>query len=297
MFQDSDSYNQYVDLSFSNGVRVWMKREDLLHSEISGNKFRKLKYNFARARSEKAQTLLTFGGAYSNHIAATAAAGRIAGIQTVGVIRGEELETKFLKNPTLRKAHEDGMKLYFVSRSEYRKKNDPFFLNQLKYLFGDFYLVPEGGTNALAVKGCEEIVKKEDLHYDYICVAVGTGGTISGVVNASDDENQQILGFPVLKGDFLSKDIRKFVRKNNWQLLTEYHFGGYGKYSNELLAFIADFESRTSIPLDPIYTGKMMFGICDLIKKGFFKQDSTILAIHTGGLQGWNDTIRIKPSL
>ncbi|MGQ8868276.1 1-aminocyclopropane-1-carboxylate deaminase/D-cysteine desulfhydrase [Myroides sp. TSA_177.3] len=280
-----------VERSFSNGIELFIRREDLLHPEVSGNKFRKLKYNMEAAVSEGHRQVLTFGGAYSNHIAATAAAGRIVGMQTIGVIRGEEIQENYRENPTLKKAEEDGMRFKFVTRTEYRTKDSTAFLAKLAEEFGDFYLVPEGGTNEKAIKGTEEILKEEDRIYDYVCCAVGTGGTIAGIVNRSF-LHQQVIGFPALKGDFLMKEIKKYVNKENWRLETAYHFGGYAKYNADLLQFIRHFERDTGILLDPIYTGKLLFGIFDLIEQNQFKKDSKILAIHTGGLQGWNEKIK-----
>lgn len=293
MFKEYEIPNEKVVLPFPDGIELYIKREDLLHAEISGNKFRKLKYNIQEAIHLGKKKLLTFGGAYSNHIAATAAAGRLAGIETLGVIRGEELESKFMDNPTLRKAYADGMRFKFVSRADYRKKNEREFRANLTQEFGDVYVIPEGGTNLLAVKGCEEILKEQDAFFDVICCAVGTGGTISGLINTAS-EHQAILGFPALKGDFLFEDIRKFATRSNWDLILEYHFGGYGKCDGVLLDFLRDFELKTNIPLDPVYTGKMIYGIITLIGKGFFKPKTKILAIHTGGLQGKNETIMNK---
>src|SRR6218665_489671 len=179
-----ESFNQKIDISNDFGIEVYVKREDVLHSEISGNKFRKLKYNLTEARDLGFTKLLTFGGAYSNHIAAVAAAGKEFGFETIGVIRGEELQEKYLENPTLKKASENGMQFEFVTRTQYRDKNNVAFLDQLKNKFGDFYLIPEGGTNELAVKGCKEILTDNDKVFDFICCAVGTGGTISGIINS-----------------------------------------------------------------------------------------------------------------
>jgi 1-aminocyclopropane-1-carboxylate deaminase len=266
-------------------VKVFIRREDLIHPFVSGNKFRKLKYNLLQAKKENQHTLLTFGGAYSNHIAATAFAGKEHGFQTVGVIRGEELEAKIDENPTLQFAQDCGMKFEFVSRDTYRLKDTANFVEKLREKHGSFYLVPEGGTNEFAVNGCEEILNKADEDYDFICCAVGTGGTISGLINGSF-EGQKVLGFPSLKGDFLQKDIRNFAKNNNFSLLNEYHFGGYGKVTSELIEFINSFYKKNKIPLDPIYTGKMVFGVIDLIQKNYFPKNAKILLIHTGGLQG-----------
>ena len=279
-----ESSNQKINVENSN-ISLYIKREDLLHAIISGNKFRKLKYNLTQAKNENKEMLLTFGGAFSNHILAVAAAGKEHGFKTIGIIRGEELKYTVSENPTLQKAQDLGMIFEFVDREIYREKNNPKFIQQLVVKFGDFYLIPEGGTNDLAVKGCEEILTVNDEKFDYICCAVGTGGTISGLINCSKN-SQQVLGFPALKGDFLKEDICRFASKSNWDLVTEYHFGGYAKVSEELIQFINEFYQKHKIPLDPIYTGKMMFGVMDLIHKNYFPKNSKILVIHTGGLQG-----------
>jgi len=273
-----------------NSSTLYIKREDELHPFISGNKYRKLKYNLEEAVSQNQDTLVTFGGAYSNHIAATAAAGFENHFKTIGVIRGDELgidvKETIEDNPTLKYAKEHGMQFEFVSRSTYRNKNTLEFVNYLKKKFGYFYLIPEGGTNKFAVRGCEEILNSKDENFQVICSAVGTGGTISGIIN-STKKAQKVIGFPALKGDFLQHEIKKYViRSDNWSLNIDYHFGGYAKISEELVRFINKFKEETGIPLDPVYTGKMMFGIIDLMKKDFFEKGTKILAIHTGGLQG-----------
>ncbi|OEK09024.1 1-aminocyclopropane-1-carboxylate deaminase [Flavivirga aquatica] len=285
VFKIESSINQQIILPEERGVTLFLKREDEIHPFVSGNKYRKLKYNLQQAKKEDFKTLLTFGGAFSNHIAAVASAGENLGFKTIGIIRGEELEAKISDNETLSFAKKNGMQFKFISREVYRYKTSDSFLDSLKEEFGDFYLIPEGGTNSLAVKGCEEILVDKDNMFDFVCCAVGTGGTISGLINASKP-NQQILGFPALKGDFLKEDISKFATKANWNLITNYHFGGYAKINEDLVTFVNQFKADYNIPLDPVYTGKMMFGIMDLIDKGFFKKGSKILAIHTGGLQG-----------
>ncbi|WP_291102749.1 MULTISPECIES: 1-aminocyclopropane-1-carboxylate deaminase/D-cysteine desulfhydrase [unclassified Flavobacterium] len=277
--------NQQLSIKFLNSISLHIKREDLIHPIVSGNKFRKLKYNLIQAKAENKETLLTFGGAFSNHIAAVAFAGKEQGFKTIGIIRGNELREKILENPTLQFAQDCGMQFEFVSREEYRHKTEASFLEKLKHEFGDFYLVPEGGTNELAIKGCEEILTKEDAQFDFVCCAVGTGGTISGIIN-SILAHQKVLGFPALKGDFLNNEIRNFARNENWELITDYHFGGYGKVNPELIAFINQFYVDNKVPLDPIYTAKMVFGVMDLIQKNYFPENSKILLIHTGGIQG-----------
>ncbi len=277
--------NQNIHTIFPSNISLTIKREDLIHPFISGNKYRKLKYNLLQAKAENQGTLLTFGGAFSNHIAAVAYAGKESGFKTIGIIRGDELIDKIEGNPTLKFAQENGMQFEFVSREDYRLKSETDFLDNLRKKIGAFYLVPEGGTNALAVRGCEEILTSEDAEFNYVCCAVGTGGTISGISNSALP-NQKVLGFPALKGDFLQDEIRIFAKKHNWELITDYHFGGYGKVNLELIAFINQFFDENHIPLDPIYTGKMVFGVIDLIKKNYFPANSKILLIHTGGLQG-----------
>jgi 1-aminocyclopropane-1-carboxylate deaminase len=299
----SNSNNSFFDSNFiainqqillpileEKKVELFIKREDLIHPFVSGNKFRKLKYNLLEAKKLKKKALLTFGGAYSNHVVATAVAGKLAGFKTFGIIRGDELTKNFKQtleeNATLREAHENGMKLQFVTREQYRQKSSFGFIEKMKNKWGDFYLIPEGGTNCLAVDGCEEILIDEDSKFDYICSAVGTGGTISGLINSSK-KHQKIIGFPALKGNFLSEEIRKFIsRKKNWSLQKAYHFGGYAKHTEELIDFINTFKEETGVLLDPVYTGKMLFGILDLVKKDTFAEGSKILAVHTGGIQG-----------
>lgn len=284
------SFNQKIDFENPYKIELYIKREDVLHNEISGNKFRKLKYNLIEAKELGFTKLLTFGGAYSNHIAAVAAAGRDYGFETIGVIRGDELQEKYLENPTLKKAFENGMQFSFVSRTQYRDKTNADFLAELKQQFGDFYLIPEGGTNELAVKGCEEILTTDDDLFDFICCAVGTGGTISGIIN-SLQPHQKALGFPALKGDFLFDEIRKYAKNDRWDLITDYHFGGYAKINEQLKQFMDQFYKKYLITLDPVYTSKLTFGVIDLISKGYFKPYSKILLIHTGGLQGLQSNI------
>lgn len=284
------SFNQKIDYQNDYGIELYIKREDVLHDEISGNKFRKLKYNLDEAKRQGKSRLLTFGGAYSNHIAAVAAAGRDYGFETIGVIRGDELALKYQENPTLKKAMQDGMQFYFATRTQYRDKMNVVFLEKLQQQFGDFFVIPEGGTNQLAVKGCEEILTEEDEVFDFICCAVGTGGTISGIIN-SLQTHQKALGFPALKGDFLFDEIRPYAKNDQWNLILDYHFGGYAKVSDELRLFIKEFNQKYLITLEPIYTGKMAFGVLDLISKGKFPEKSKILIIHTGGLQGLHSNI------
>lgn len=295
-FHLEKSKNQDLILPFDSTISLSIKREDRIDDYVSGNKYRKLKYNIEAAKESGYSTLLTYGGAYSNHIAAVAKVGRVYGFKTIGVIRGEELQSKVDTNPTLIFAKANGMEFDFVTRADFRYKTTQGFQNKLRAKFGSFYNVPEGGTNKLAVKGCEEILIEGDTKFDYVCCSVGTGGTISGLINSAG-MHQKIIGFPALKGDFLKEDISKFATTNNWELNLDYHFGGYGKINEDLISFINQFKKENNVPLDPIYTSKMMYGIFDLVKKGYFKSHSKILAIHTGGLQGisgMNSVLRKK---
>ncbi|CAM1334842.1 1-aminocyclopropane-1-carboxylate deaminase/D-cysteine desulfhydrase [Tenacibaculum aestuariivivum] len=286
----SENQQLFLPVLEQKNIELFIKREDQIHPFVSGNKFRKLKYNVYEAKNQQKKTLLTFGGAFSNHIVATAVAGNLAGFKTIGIIRGNELGKNFektlVKNLSLKEAHQNGMKFKFVSREIYRNKASKEFIEGLKKEFGDFYLIPEGGTNNLAIKGCEEILGEQDNKFNYICSAIGTGGTIAGLINSAK-KHQKVIGFPALKGDFLQREIEQLVNKqNNWYLQTDYHFGGYGKYNQQLVRFINLFKEQTTVLLDPIYTAKMLFGIIEMIKNNQFIVNTKILVIHTGGLQG-----------
>jgi len=263
-------------------VRLFIKRIDKVHPFVSGNKWFKLKYNLIEAKKQGCNTLLTFGGAYSNHIAATSFAAKEKGFKSIGIIRGDE---HLPLNPTLCFAIENGMKLHYVSREYYKQKTNADFLKELKVKFGDFYLIPEGGTNELAIQGATEILDANDIQ-DYICCAVGTGGTIAGIINASNDK-QTVIGFPAIKGfEQLEKDIDNWTNATNYKSINDYVGNGYAKVNCELVNFINEFNTSHDIPLDAIYTGKMMLGIFDLVDKNYFPKGSSVLCIHTGGLQG-----------
>ena len=267
------------------GFEISIKRLDLVHPQISGNKFFKLKYNLLSAQQQGYKKLLTFGGAYSNHIAATAYAAQLFGFESLGIIRGEELASKPL-NTTLNTAQQFGMQLQFVTREAYRQKQSPTYLAQLQQDYPDYYMIPEGGTNPLAIQGCTEILSDTDRqNFDLICCAVGTGGTIAGLIEASHSQ-QQVLGFSALKGDFLSRELEHLTEKRNWEITDQYCCGGYGKTTPELLQFIRTFEHQHQIPLEQIYTGKMLLGLSDLVQQRTFTLDHRILVIHSGGLQG-----------
>lgn len=266
-----------------------IKREDLADRHIGGNKWRKLKYNLLQAREQQKNTLLTFGGAWSNHIYATAAAGKYFGFHTIGIIRGEAHNSL---TPTLQFAHDCGMQLEFIDRQTYRDRTSTQLLETLHKRHGDFYLLPEGGSNRLALKGCAEIVTGIESKFDVITVACGTGATLAGIISALD-AGQHATGFAVLKGaDFLIEDVSRMLAviehppADNWHIELDCHFGGYAKTSPELIAFVRQFKSDFGIELDAVYTGKMFYGLFELIKQGKFERGTRIIAVHTGGIQG-----------
>ncbi len=289
MFDQIAQTIPYQTIQVDSSTRINIKRLDQIHPQISGNKFFKLKYNFLEAQRLGYKKILTFGGAYSNHIAATAYAAHRFDFDSIGIIRGEELANKE-PNHTLKTAQQFGMQLHFVSREKYRLKDTEIFLKELQKQYPNTYIIPEGGTNDLAIQGCREILSEDDLaNYDVICCAVGTGGTITGLIEAST-QHQIILGFSALKGSFLKDEVAQLTNKRNWEILDDYCCGGYAKTNDELFEFIKNFERKYQIPLEYIYTGKMMLGIFDLIQKDYFPKNSRILVIHSGGLQGKNLT-------
>lgn len=289
LFEVNNATNQPY-ASFNNGdIILDIKREDLLHKEVSGNKLRKLKYSLIEAQSQGKRLLITFGGAFSNHIAATAAAGKIAGFETLGIIRGEELGVDLgqtlASNDTLATASSNGMELQFVSRTAYRVKNEASHLAQLRAIYPHAYIIPEGGTNELAVKGTEEILTATDKElYDIITVAAGTGGTAAGIINSAG-KNQHVVVFSALKGDFMRNEILKYTTRSDFRVINETAFGGYAKSSEALIDFMNARFRESGIPLDPIYTAKMIYGVEQMIESGVITGKSRILAVHTGGLQ------------
>lgn len=272
----------------TKSIELAVMRLDLIHPGVSGNKFFKLRHNLSQAKFEKKTTLLTFGGAYSNHIYATAEAANATGFRSIGILRGEPTSPL---NPTLVHAQSLGMELIFIDRASYRTKTSPSFLADLKDKLGEFYLIPEGGTNELAIKGTSEILGQSTDSYTHIGASIGTGGTFAGLAS-SLLPSQHLIGFSSLKGDFIHSEINLLLSKNNINpkgilgINTSYHFGGYGKYTSELVSFIWDFYQNFGIVTDPIYTGKLAFGIWDMIQKDEFPPSSKVLLIHSGGLQG-----------
>lgn len=267
-------------------VSLLLKRDDQIDTEISGNKWRKLKFNLIDARNKGFETILTFGGAYSNHIAATAAACKRFGFKSIGYIRGDELNKN--SNPTLQKAARDGMELRFISRSDYKERDNLPWIKTLEQQ-DRAYVIPEGGSNEQALKGVSALVQEIEEPFDCLVCPVGTGGTLAGLVRGINHE-QSIIGIASLKGsnylEQLITDLLPDVDTNHWNINHDYHFGGYAKFDDHLIDFMMSFSKRTGIPLDPVYTGKMMYGIFDLIRNDFFAEGTRIIALHTGGIQG-----------
>ena len=278
------SLNQLSLMGLQQPVNLLMLRLDLMDEVISGNKWFKLKLNLEQAKAQNKTKIITFGGAYSNHIAATAMACKLFNLESVGIIRGEEIE-----NHTLQQAKANGMQLHFVSRELYRNKEA--LMQWVSNLYNDekAYIVPEGGANQLGADGCVEINELIHIPFDYITLACGTGTTLAGITKALKG-NQQAIGFSALKGgDFLHHEIQQFLPEylhQKYSLQTDYHFGGYAKHNKVLLDFMQTFEQEQGVQLDFIYNAKMMFGVLDLISKNYFAENSTIVAVHTGGLQG-----------
>ena len=272
-------------------IKLFIKRDELIHPIIQGNKWRKLKYNLIEAHKINANTLLSFGGAYSNHLHALAYAGKQLGIKTIGIIRGEAPQ---VLNPCLQDMKNWGMQLKFVKRIDFKRKNSAEYINNLKQQLGDFYSIPEGANNALGKKGCAELL--EELHepYDIICCEVGSGTMLSSLIQNDNTPHTQYLGFAVMKNPQLDDDISNSLKilddstrqQPAWKINHAYHFGGFAKTTDELNHFIKTFKQQHNIQLEPVYSGKMLWGIFDLISKDHFKPDTKILAIHGGGLQG-----------
>ena len=294
-FQKLNSPIQFIDEI--DGVELWIKREDLIHKEVSGNKWRKLKYYLEDFNHSGKTEILTFGGAFSNHLAATATIGNLLGIKTRAIVRGDEVVT----NETLEFCRKQRMELNFISREDYRKRDDEVFINSIKSQYPDSYIIPEGGKGVLGIQGCTEILKEVESDFDVICCSAGTGTTFTGLMLSGYEANYEI--YPALKGGgFLKGEVLGYLKLYHTQFSTiedgkknenpdlliqeDYHFGGYGKIKPQLIRFMNQFYEDYQTPLDPVYTGKMMFGIVDRIKQGCYKKGVKILAIHTGGLQG-----------
>ncbi|MFB6874236.1 1-aminocyclopropane-1-carboxylate deaminase/D-cysteine desulfhydrase [Streptomyces sp. NPDC056323] len=276
-----------------HGVRLLLKRDDLIHPDLPGNKWRKLSLNL---RAAAGRTMLTFGGAYSNHLRATAAAGRLLGFPTVGVVRGDELAGRPL-NPSLARCAADGMTLHFVDRATYRAKGDPEILAGLLSLFGECCVVPEGGSNALAAQGCAELGRELRGAADVVAVACGTGGTLAGLA-AGLAPMQRALGVPVLRGGFLGDAVRGLQEEafggpaGAWSLDERFHFGGYARTTPALHAFADDFEQRHGLPVERLYVAKLLYALTELAGEGAFPPGTALAAVVTGSPQGASDSSR-----
>jgi len=276
-------------------IQLFIKRDELIHPVIQGNKWRKLKYNLINAQKNNSQTILSFGGAYSNHLHALAYAANQLGIQSIGIIRGEAPSPL---NPCLQDITDWGMHLKFITRIEYKQKNVAAFLKNLKQEFGEYYLIPEGGNNAEGKKGCAEILSELQDNYDFICCEIGSGTMFSSLIEHNTNPQTQLLGFAVMKNPQLDQDISDSLISlkkqpavstaisTHWKINHDYHFGGFAKTTNELNDFINTFKRDHNIQLEPVYSGKLLWGIFDLIQQDYFKPGSKLLAIHGGGLQG-----------
>ncbi|MFT4738951.1 MAG: 1-aminocyclopropane-1-carboxylate deaminase [Cyclobacteriaceae bacterium] len=284
----SETPTQLLDSPFlaAKGVRVLVKRDDLTHKTVMGNKWRKLKYNLQFAIDSSATGIATYGGAFSNHIAATAAACNLAGLQSVGIIRGDELNSN--SNPTLSLAAKDGMRLIFVDRIKYRELTST--LQMPPQVPKSFYVLPEGGTNELAIKGCSEILEEVKETFDIVCAPVGTGGTCLGLLKTITT-NQELYGFSALRGSWINKEFALLMEQYKitsprFKLFEDVKFGGYAKHNPTLIQFILGFRQEYDILLDPIYTGKMFYSVWDMVKNDQIARGTSLLLIHTGGLQG-----------
>lgn len=280
-----------TEIPLNKNIRLFLKREDLIHPEISGNKYWKLFYNVQNYLDKEPTNphIITFGGAFSNHIFAVSA----LKIQTLGIIRGDELAETWQQNPTLKRANQNGMQFRFVSRTDYRNKEE--LTENLQREFPEALIIPEGGTNFLAVEGIRFMLNEETKEFNYLCCAVGTGGTLAGTSKFAE-QNQKVLGFKAVKDDSLESNILQLSGQKNFELI-DASDSGYGKITDEDIEFINDFYAKFNIPLDPIYTGKMMRKIFELIDENYFPENSKILTFHTGGLQsiaGANNKLRKK---
>ena len=272
-------------------LSVQIKRDDLIDPIVSGNKWRKLKYNLRHVKAKGYKGIISFGGAYSNHIHALAYACFQHSINAIGIIRGED---HYAENFTLSQAKKWRMNLHFVDRMTYRQRDNSEYLQYLAKQYPDHFIIPEGGSNALALEGVAEVCAElnQQTQYDTLITPVGSAGTISGLI--SGDKNQHnILGIAVLKQQgYLETEVKNLLKASNhhltgnWQILNNYHDGGYAKFTPENLKILQDFSTKTDVPFEPIYSGKMVLALLDLIRTGYFKPHHRIVLLHTGGLQG-----------
>lgn len=296
MFDVSKSLLQKLELNELNtqNIELFVKRDDLIDAHVSGNKWRKLKYNVEQAKTLKKNGILTFGGAYSNHLVATAAACYKSGLKAIGIVRGDELTEN--SNPTLQQCADFGMELQFVSRLDYAARNEKSYQEELNFEFPNYLIVPEGGANYYGMIGCQEILKETPNDFDYVFVAQGTTTTSIGLA-LGIAEKTRLMVVPVLKGFDSLSEMKTLLRYTGFEssmiedvlanvtVLDDYHFGGYGKYTDELLDFMQNKYAETQLPLDPVYTGKVLFALQDWVLKNNLK-NKRILLVHTGGIQG-----------
>ncbi len=283
-----------TEITEDRKIELFIKRDDLIDPQVSGNKWRKLKYNLLQMQAVKSEQLVTFGGAFSNHLLATAALCNKAGIKCTGIVRGEELNAH--SNEVLRKCHELGMNLHFVSRTEYALRNEKLYQESIKEEFPNCFIVPEGGANYWGAVGCQEILMETSNDFDHVFVAVGTGTTSLGLL-LSKDEKTKIHAVPVLKGFDAFAELESLLLRSAFsedyieellqdlELHPDAHFGGYGKYDPELLKFMQSFYAQFNIPLDPVYTGKAMYALFQSVHQGKL-DNARVLFIHTGGIEG-----------
>ncbi len=276
----------------NEAIQVDMLRLDLIHPVVSGNKWYKLRHNIEYAIEQGHNTILTFGGVYSNHLSATAGAAKAYGLSSIGIVRGDEGQI----TETMHQCREMGMELYFISREDYKQKEDPEFLQELSEQLDNPYIIPEGGANENGRTGAEKIEWEIPEGYTHVCVSVGTGTTFIGLRNALPAD-VSLLGFaPMKQGNYLADEIRPFLKEgqdSNWALFDNWHFGGFGKSNDELVGFMNEFYQVNEIPLDVVYTGKMMYGVREMLAAGYFPEGARVLCVHTGGLQG-NSSARDK---
>lgn len=287
-FEKNSPLQQIHEQLFSeHKITVYIKRDDQIHPQISGNKWRKLKYNLRHAKEKGIEQILSFGGAYSNHIHALAHAGKEYDLKTIGIIRGEYDP----KNPTIKQAQAAGMTVRFINRSDYRKRHEQEFLDELEKQYPNTMIIPEGGSNKYALQGLSELVIEIPQHKaNYIICPCGSGGTSAGILKALAPQ-QKLISIAVLKkAEYLKQEIVNLAQTTDAQLafMTEFHQGGYGKITPALIDFISTFKAQHNIQLEPIYNGKMMMAFYQLVEQGYFPQNTTITLIHTGGLQGIN---------
>jgi 1-aminocyclopropane-1-carboxylate deaminase/D-cysteine desulfhydrase-like pyridoxal-dependent ACC family enzyme len=297
MFDTSNSLLQHLQdpNCLFQGAKIVVKRDDLIDEWVSGNKWRKLKHNIAAAQGAKQNRILTFGGAFSNHLLATAKACHLAGMESIGIVRGEELNER--SNETLKNCFALGMELVFISREEYHLRDDKSYIEQLHIDYPNTYIVPEGGANFYGLIGCQEIWKELPKDYTDVVVAAGTGTTAAGILSGMP-HTMKLHVFSALKGDFLEKEIENKIHfafhnegftsscMKQMKLYSEDVFGGYGKCNQQLLDFIIWVKDTFDLPLDQVYTAKAFYRLYKMIQSGEFDARSRILFVHTGGLQG-----------